>query len=65
MRTYDHLHFYISNVSSLSVIVRNVDLQAEGFGTRLLLFAFLTCLFCCFVFKETFSPEHVEFNSGK
>lgn len=37
------------------------DLQAEGFSARL-----LTCLFsCCFVFKDTFSPEHVEFNSGK
>lgn len=43
----------------------NGDLQAEGFGACLLLFAFLTCLFCCFVFKETFSPERVEFNSGK
>lgn len=24
------------------------DLQAEGSGASLLLFAFLTCLFCCF-----------------
>lgn len=43
----------------------NGDLQAEGFGACLLLFASLTCLFCCLVFKETFSPERVEFNSGK
>lgn len=45
---------------------RRGDLQAGDFSACLLLFGFLTCLFSrCFGFKDTFSPEHVELNSGK